>query len=90
MYVLQIKQRKKIQFLSSVLLGLFCSKNRPKDLVEFHMKFQIATSHWYQKFLYTHFILATTEDFGMREVCLAILNWAVSLKHQAAVMKEIF
>ena len=26
----------------------------------------------------------------MREVCLAILNWAASLKHQAAVMKEIF
>ena len=65
-------------------------QNSSKDLVEFHMKFQIATSHRYQKFLYTHFILATTEDFGMREVCLAILNWAVSLEHQAAVMKEIF
>lgn len=65
-------------------------QNSSKDLVEFHMKFQIATSHRYQKFLYTHFILATTEDFGMKEVCLAILNSAVSLKHQAAVMKEIF
>lgn len=54
----ELNKGKNSIFIFSSPLAILLQK-WSKDLVEFHMKFQIATPHRYQKFLYTHLILAT-------------------------------
>ena len=63
---------KKLRILRTLKVGLFCSQKWSEDCVEF----QVVTSRWCQKFVYSHSVLAASKDCRKSKTWLAIL-WTI-------------